>query len=541
MRDLIEIARHPETLWRDLIASEQPLLWLLAVIVGTVSAFAAVFFWWAVSAIQLLTFGTTEHGLASAAGGVPWWRVVIVPAAGGLLIGLCLYFFVPERRFWGVHDILEARLLKRARLGRINGIWSILLATVSLGFGMSGGREGPVVHMGATLGSQMARAIGLISVSRRVLVGCGVAAAVSASFNAPIAGVLFAHEVILGHYALSAVAPIVIASAAGTVVSRFMLGDTTVFNVPAFAIQSYWEMPAFGILGVLSAIVAIIFMHSIFLVDNVEQRLKLSVWLRPAVGGLAVGVIAAFVPGVLGVGYETTNLILNQPPGFWMLIALVVAKTAATALTIGSRAGIGVFSPSLFLGIMTGAAFGHVAGGISEYISPELAAPVGLYAIVGMGAVSAAVLGAPISTTLICFELTGNYQVAIFVMVAASISTVISHYFIGGSFFTATLERRGVPVHEGPRQLVLEGVLVRDIVKTNADLPPGISLKEDTPRITPKTPLHTALTLLEQHELEALWIVESEEEDKAIGVVHKSDAYLMLSRALLDAHAEEHK
>ena len=200
-----------------------------------------------------------------------------------------------------------------------------------------------------------------------------------------------------------------------------------------------------------------------------------------------------------------------------------------------------MFSPSLFLGLMTGAAFGQVAGGIASYVNPDLAAPVGLYAIVGMGAVSAAVLGAPISTTLICFELTGNYHVAIFVMIAASIATVISHYFIGGSFFTATLERKGLPVHEGPRRLVLEGILVRDIVKSNSDLAPGITLKDDTPRITPETPLYLALTLLEQHDLEALWVVDPEDENRVVGVVHKSDAYRILSRALLDVHSEEHR
>lgn len=533
----LEAARNPKRLWWDLTHSQQPVLWVLAIVTGTLSAYFALGFWWAVTFLQSLTFGATEEALASEVTRLPWWRVIAVPTMGGLIVGLLLTYLMPGNRIHGVSDAIEARLLHRTKLRRVAGFWSAFLNVIGLGFGLSMGREGPVVHAGATLSHLVARKLKLKPMGRRVLVGCGVAAAISASFSAPIAGVLFALEVVLGHYALSAFAPIVIASAAGTVVSRYHSGAVLVFEFPDFALRSLWEMPAFGLLGLLSAIVAMAFMKSMFLVEDTMKATRMALWMRTTLAGLMVGIIATQVPQILGVGYETTRLVIAEAPGFWILVLLAVAKTTATALTLGSGAGTGVFSPALFLGIMTGAAFGQVAAGVF----PELAAPVGLYALVGMGAVSAAVLGAPISTALICFELTGNYQVAIFTMVAASMSSVITQYFMGGGIFHQQLERRGIPMHEGPARMVLDGITVGQLAKDSPELPPGITLKDDTMRLSVDTPLHEALALMESEDKEAVWVVDEQgDEERAIGIVRRSDVYKTLSRALLDIHAEEH-
>ena len=533
----LDATRNPKRLWWDLTHSQQPVLWFLAIITGTISAYFALGFWWAVTALQSLTFGATEEALASEVTHLPWWRVIAVPTLGGLIVGLMLTFLMPGKRIHGVSDAIEARLLHRTKLRRVAGFWSALINTIGLGFGLSMGREGPVVHAGATLSHLVARKLKLKPMGRRVLVGCGVAAAISASFSAPIAGVLFALEVVLGHYALSAFAPIVIASAAGTVVARAHSGAILVFEFPDFAIRSLWEMPAFGLLGLVSAVVAMAFMKSLFLVEDVMKGTSLTIWMRTTLAGLLVGLIATQVPQILGVGYETTRLVIADAPGFWILVLLAVTKVTATALTLGSGAGTGVFSPALFLGIMTGAAFGEVAGGVF----PDLAAPVGLYALVGMGAVSAAVLGAPISTALICFELTGNYQVAIFTMVAASMASVVTQYFMGGGIFHQQLERRGIPMHEGPARVVLDGITVGHLAKDAPELPPGITLKDDAVRLPEHTSLHDTLTLMEAQDLEAIWVVEGDHDTaQAIGIVRRSDVYKTLSRALLDIHAEEH-
>ncbi|MCP1334969.1 chloride channel protein [Futiania mangrovi] len=536
MRDYLKAAAA-KRLWWDLTHSTQPVVWLYALALGTVAAYGALLFWWCVSFLQTLAFGANEAALATGAEALPAWRVVAVTAGGGLLVGLILRFTIEDRRIHGVADVIKARLLRRAKMSRRIGLISALCNVIALGSGFSMGREGPVVHLGATLSTLFARRIGLPQRERRILLGCGVAAAVSASFNAPIAGVLFALEVVLGHYAPSAFAPIVIASVMGTLVSRLHLGNAHVFEVPIFTLQSYWEIPAFALLGLVCGLVAIAFTRSIFLVEDVAARTRAPIWLRTTLAGALVGAIATQMPQVLGVGYEAVGRLLEAPPGFVMLVALAAAKTAATAITIGGRAGSGVFSPSLYVGLVTGTAFWIVAAAAF----PQLAGPHGLYALIGMAAVSAAVLGAPISTTLISFELTGNYQVAIFAMIAASISSMAMQYFAGSGFFRMQLVRSGVPVEEPPTRIVLDGVTVTDVMREAPELPPGIGLNEDTPRIAPDASLAAALDLMERENREAVWIVDPDEPERAIGVVRRSDAYRTLARALLDAHEEEHR
>ncbi|NQV19985.1 MAG: chloride channel protein, partial [Rhodospirillales bacterium] len=286
------------------------------------------------------------------------------------------------------------------------------------------------------------------------------AAAVSASFNAPIAGVIFALEVVLGHYALEAFAPIVIASVCGAIITRVHLGDFPAFRIADYAIGSFLELPAFALLGAVCAVGAVIFMWSIFFADDAYQRLSVPTWLRPALAGALVGGIGIFYPHILGVGYGATDAALKELYPLSLLLILVVAKTAATAISIGGRFGGGVFTPSLYLGAMIGGAFGLIAA----LPFPELAANHGVYAIVGMGAVAAAVLGAPISTILIVFEMTGDYQVVIAVMVSVSVATIITRRMVGKSFFHWQLERRGLSLAHGRSHHALRTLCVRDLL-----------------------------------------------------------------------------
>ena len=279
-----------------------------------------------------------------------------------------------------------------------------MVSAASLGVGASAGREGPMVHLGASLASALAHRLELSPNLSRTILGCGVAAAVAASFKAPIAGVFFALEVVIGHYALSTFAPVVVASVAGTVISHIHLGELPAFILPAYEIVSAWEFPAFFLLGGVSAVIAMIFMWSIIVADDVVERVPVPGWLKPAAGGLVVGAVAIAFPQILGVGYGATDAALKELIPLTLLIALIALKVVMTAVSLGCRFGGGVFSPPLFIGAMTGGAFGIIATGVF----PELAAHHGAYAMVGMSAVAAAVLGAPISTILIVFELTGD-------------------------------------------------------------------------------------------------------------------------------------
>jgi len=471
------------------------------------------------------------------------------------------------------------------------GLGAAVVSATSLGVGASTGREGPVVHLGATLSAWLARRLRLSAALSRTLLGCGVAAAVAASFNAPIAGVFFALEVVVGHYALSAFAPIVLASVTGTVLSRLHYGNFPAFVLPeSYPIASFWEFPAFALLGVVSAAVAIVFMFLVNLVEDGVERAKVPWVIRPAIGGLGVGAIAILFPHVLGVGYEATDLALREQLSLGLLVALIVAKTAATALSLGFGFGGGVFSPSLFLGAMTGGAFGLIATGVF----PEFSSGHGAYTLVGMGAVAGAVLGAPISTILIVFEMTGDYALTIAVMVAVAIASVLTQEVLGRSFFTWQLERSGISLKGGREIGLLSQIRVSDVMKRDyAAIAPDAGLEEvraklrgarygelfvleddnrlvgvltvtdlaqqeeeaqeassepptarrlaraNPPMLEAEEEIRQAMRLMDTAGESHLPVVDSKEARRVVGFVHEHDVVLAYQRALLQARAEE--
>ena len=439
----------------------RPLVTLvLALLIGLAGAYGAILFREIYLLFQTLAFGTGEDQLYSHIAGLPAWQIVAAPTLGGLAIGLFVHFVLPGKRPQGVADVMESAALRAGRMDWRAWIGSALVSAASIGSGASVGREGPVVHLGAGIASLVATRLRLGRVQCVTMLGCGVAAAISASFNAPIAGVFFALEVVIGHYALSAFAPIVIAAVAGAIVTRSHFGDHPAFIIPDHSITSFFEFPAFAILGIASALVAIVFLRSVALTRTVALMVPGPEWVRPAVGGLLVGLIALIFPNVLGVGYGSTDAALRELLPFWTLVGLILAKTAATAICLGSGFGGGVFSPSLFLGAMLGGAFGVVANAFF----PEHASALGAYTLVGMGAVAGCVLGAPISTILIVFELTGEYEITIAVMVAVVVASLITQGIGDKSFFHWQLDLRGISLKGGLEQGHLSALKVRDLM-----------------------------------------------------------------------------
>ncbi|MCB1474965.1 MAG: chloride channel protein [Rhodobiaceae bacterium] len=427
--------------------SRQHILWLVSILIGAGAAGGAILFRLAIQLFQLPWLRSMSERVASHAESLPWWVVLIAPAAGGLIVGMILRYVMPGGRSEAVAEVIAARHFNEPPLTLRSGITSAVVSAVSLGAGASAGREGPVVHLAATIAMAIRRLFRLPRSAMPVLLATGAAAAVSASFNAPIAGVIFAQEVILGYYALASFVPIVIASVIAAVISRFFFGEYSAFIVPEYQITSYWEAPAFMLLGIVCAAVAIIFQLSMVFADHVARNIRMPLIARPVVGGLMVGLIAIFFPQILGVGYETTDLALQQQLPLLLMLVLLVAKTAATAITLASRFGGGVFTPSLYLGAMAGGAFGIMAAGVF----PEMASSAGLYAILGMGAVAACVLGAPISTTVIVFELTGGYALTIALLLTVAIANGLSLAVLGRSWFESQLKARGTPVADHER------------------------------------------------------------------------------------------
>ncbi len=525
---------------RRMVDDRQPIIWLLGAINGMVVGYGVLGFRMAIGLVQYIWLGHPgEEAVASLAGGKPWWLIVLVPTLGGLAVGLFIKFALPKRRAEGVADVIEAKAIGGAKIDFTHGLGSALVSAVSLGAGASAGREGPAVHLGATLASGIERHFNLPPAARRTLLGCGVAAAVSASFNAPIAGVLFALEVVLAHYATRAFIPIVIASVGATLVTRAHLGDFPAFGVPQYEITSYLEFPAFALLGITCGVVAILFQFTAMAADGVARRVPCKLWLRPVVGGFMIGTIGVFLPEVLGVGYEATNAALTQKFTLGMLIALLIAKTVATAITLASRFGGGVFSPSLYLGAMTGGAFGIIASSIF----PDYASSIGVYAIVGMGAVSAAILGAPISTALIVFELTGDYVVVIAVLPAISLASGMMQAVHGQSFFHWQLSQRGLFLHEGPHQHIVRRMRVSEFLtpltpEEEAE-PPDVG--EEIPLLTPDDTLQAALRAFDTGSYTRIPVVDGADTSKVLGWASYTTALATYNRALVEANVEEHR
>jgi len=561
-------------------------LLIAAVLVGAVAAFAAIVFMRAFDWVRRVTFGTATEAALIDLAVVPWWLVVLVPTAGGLAIGLFVQYVMPGRRPLAVADAIEAVALQDGRMRLRDGVGAAVVSAASIGVGASVGREGPMVHLGATLGAWIADRLRLHRDLVKTLLGCGVAAGVAASFNAPIAGAFFALEVVLGQYVLKSFAPVVIASVTGTLVYRLHLGNTPAFVKPEYMIASFWEFPAFALLGLVSAAIALIFMWSVLFAQDKALLLPVPPWVRTGIAGLLVGVIACFLPQILGVGYGATNLVLNQILPLWLLLALIAAKIAATSVSIGGGFGGGVFSPSLFIGAMTGGAFGIIATGFF----PDLSSGHGPYALVGMGAVAAAVLNAPMSTILIIFELTGDYAITIAVMVAVVIANVITFQVVGGSFFTLQLRRRGVDLVGGQELRLLRRIGVNAIIdRVFATVPPEAGLAEvrrklmdaphgelfvvdgdgalvgtitfhelreaafevepdadtradglmraDPPHLAVAESLDRALAILEERDEPHIPVVEDRASMRLVGLVHERDVVLELKRALVRAQA----
>jgi CIC family chloride channel protein len=518
--------------------SRQPLVWLIAIPVGLATGIAAVLFRLGIGLVQWSWLEVMSENVAHAASLQPWWVVLSAPAIGGLVVGLMLRYVLTGRRAGSVPDVMEARIHSGRGLGLRQGLANAVVSMLSLGAGASAGREGPVVHLGGALAAFACTRIRLPNSARRTLLAAGVAGAVSASFNAPIAGVLFAQEVILGHFSARSLVPLVLASTSATIVSRFWFGDFAAFTVPDYHITSYLEVPAFVLLGVVAAMVSIIFQAVLIGTDWVARNISMPIVVRPVVGGLMVGAIAVFFPQVLGVGYDTTDAALKDDLPLLLMFVLLVAKTAATAITLASRFGGGIFSPALYLGALTGAIFGLIA----TTVFPHLSSSGGLYAILGMGAVAAAVLGAPISTTVMVFELTGGYALSLALLLTVSIANGLSLAVLGRSYFHAQLESRGIVLKEGYHQVLVRQVHVSDFY---TPLPEGetAQLEPETAEhaLRPSDTLETALRAFDTASADRLPVVSPNDRKTIIGWARHVRALSWFNKALIETSVEEHR
>ncbi|WP_458524609.1 chloride channel protein [Onishia taeanensis] len=375
-----------------------------------------------------------------------------IPTLGGLLVGQ-LHRLLPERRAQGPSDVIAAVQTRRGRLPVSASGLSALSALMALGTGASVGQYGPLVHLGSALGSLAARLLRLSRVEDNIGIACGVAAAIAATFHAPLAGIVFAHEVVLRHYALRAFAPTAAAAIVAHVLANSLQASGPLLRVGETAMPHAWEYAAFLLLGGLGALVAGAYMSAILAVERQASRLPVPVSLRPALAGAMLGVTALWVPQILGIGQETLRLAtVAGAYALDELALLLVLKLAATALCLGLGFSGGVFSPALLIGTLYGAVYGHLvlmlAGAGHETFV--------FYAVCGMLAVTAPVIGAPLASLLIVFELTGNYALTTAALASVTLASPISAQLFGRSLFDTQLARRGLDLSAGRSRALLK-------------------------------------------------------------------------------------
>ena len=441
---------------------EQLFTLLVAIFIGTVCGFAAIALRGMIAGLSKLFWGDWSPAVGAVAVHSPGWRV-LVPTLGGLLMAPIVYKWVRAALGNGAPEVMAAVALNKARIQARVAAAKAMASSLTLASGGSAGREGPIILIGSALGSTIGQWLGVSARKMRTFVACGASAGIAATFNAPIAGALFSVESILGEVGVAHFSPIVVSSVVATVLARYHLGNTPVFDVPDYELISLLEVFPYLLLGLLCALVALAFMKLLFAVEDLfVDRWNIPWMLRPALGGLLLGIVGLWVPHVFGDGYATINMALHGQAIWYLLLGLLVAKMAATSLTIGSGGSGGVFAPCLFLGAMTGGVVGEFAAWSMEL--PGL--QPGAYALVGMGGVVAAATRAPITAIVVIFEITSDYNIILPLMTVCIVSTVVHLTLSKESIYTLKLARRGINLFRGRTLDLLRGFQVHELLRT---------------------------------------------------------------------------
>lgn len=512
--------------WISLRMSQTGLL-AMSLVVGAGAGVGAIAFRWLIRTFTHLLSGHDDFSAATSLTNphVPWlgrWFVVLAPVVAGLVYGPLVQRFAREARGHGVPEVMYAVARRGGQIPpQVAGV-KALASALCIGGGGSVGREGPIVQIGAALGSTIGGVVRVPEARRRVLVACGAAGGIAATFNAPLAGVFFAMELILTDFAAQAFGMVVLASVTASVIGRAAFGDAPFLSLPAFHVAHVEQYLLFALLGVLAGAVGVGFTRVLYAVeDGCDWAWRGPEWLRPAVGGVLLGLLLLVLPQMYGVGYPVLGSSVEGKYAVGFLLVLLVGKMLATSLTIGIGGSGGVFAPSLFVGAMLGAAFGQVAG----HVSPSLAGDPGTYALLGMGAVFAGAARAPITAVIIMFELTGEYTIILPLMVAIVLATGVSHVLTSDTIYTLKLRRRGVDLDESAASYRMRTVSVRTaMVPVGRTVAPDAGIGEIVPLLVHA--FHGQLPVVDQEGgyhgvVTARGIAEAMADDSSLGVVRE--------------------
>lgn len=585
----------------------------LAAVVGLIASVASVGFVeginWLTKQLLIAPEAREGDGLAKR---LPWFTV-FAPVVGGIIVG-GLLLMLRGNRPQGLPDIIFAAQTGESKIPVRNGVIASITSFTSISFGASVGMYGPLASLGALIGSLLSK---LTADHRRlgvIALGCGVSSAISTAFNAPIAGVIFAHEVILRHYSIRAFAPVTISAYVSQVMAIEVFQRTRLLEVGEVNIQHAYEYGAFLLVGVVGAAVALFYMRGVIVAGKLSGKLSLPLWAKPPLAGLVLGLICLAVPEFLSAGLETTRATLNIEQvragdldyirgmttlqsvvnakeavlvAVALLAVLCLGKSILTGFCIGMGFGGGVFSPALFIGATFGALFGLM---LEAMVPGSL--NLSFYAICGMGAVTSAVIGAPISTILVVFELTENYDLAKAVLISVVFSNIICSRLFGRSLFDVQLLARGFDFSLGKDKVVLQqknigDYIVQDFVqiapdttcgqalerlftanqteayivdakdtylgqvtlpellqaqraRDGADPPVGVLAKPEQITLTDMTSIFLAMKKVEEFVGESVPVVSARDHLKLVGVIPEGNIFKAYSDAIDEVRRDEH-
>jgi chloride channel protein, CIC family len=445
--------------------SEHLYLILLSIVIGLIAGFGAVGVRILIQKITILSFPGGGSLLENVTA-LPWYLKIIIPAAGGLIVGPLIYKFAPEAKGHGVPEVMASLIQKGGKIRPRVAIVKAIASSITIGTGGSVGREGPIIQIGASIGSSIGQLLNLSTRRTKTLLGCGAAAGIAAAFNAPIAGILFSLELLLMDFSADKLIPVALASVISTTISRNLEGNFAAFSVPEYSMISSYEIIFYLILGLLSGIISFVFIKTLYFSEELfDDKFKIPVYLKPLTGGILLGAVAIFFPQIMGMGYDSINLALQGKILILISLVLIFVKIFATSVTLGSGGSGGIFAPSLFMGAMLGSMFGNIIHGFF----PEITAGPGAYALVAMAGLVAGTTRAPITAIIIVFEMTSDYHIILPLVIVCVISTYISAKFSRESIYTLKLVLRNINLKEDTQSNIIESLSVKEVMKKDVE------------------------------------------------------------------------
>jgi len=441
---------------------ENTVILIIASVIGIVGGFGAVGFRVLIELIQAVAIGGNDNILETVSA-LSWYKKLMLPSVGGLIIGPLIYFLGRETKGHGVPEVMEAVALRGGRIRSRVMFLKAFVSAVTIGTGGSVGREGPIVQIGSSLGSTFGQWLRVSQDRLKVLVACGAAAGIAATFNAPIAGVMFSVEIILGNYAIATLVPLIMSSVMATIIGRWYFGDIPAFAIPHYSLGSAWEIGPYILLGVASGAVAVGFVRLLYSLEDFTDKIRIKDWIKTPLMLFPMGLMVLYFPQVYGVGYDAITQVLKAEMVWHMLLLLVFVKMFATSTTLAAGGSGGIFAPSLFLG----AVFGGLFGTLMQFLFPDVVISSGAYAVVGMSAMVAGTTHAPLTAFLVIFEMTGDYKLILPLMICSILASFVASAMKRDSIYTMKLTRRGVDLSKGMEVSIMQATKVRDVMNHN--------------------------------------------------------------------------